>query len=67
MRLTTDAPVPETGRGEVLIRVTAAGVNFRDVMQAHGRSPGGPRPPYVAGFEAEVVAVGGGGDRPAAG
>lgn len=60
MRLVTDAPVPKPGRGEVLIRVTAAGVNFRDVMQAHGTSPGGPRPPYVAGFEAagEVVAVG---------
>ncbi|MGW4244369.1 zinc-binding dehydrogenase, partial [Nocardia sp. NPDC004722] len=60
MCLITDAPVPSPGPGEVLIRVTAAGVNFRDVMQAHGTSAGGPQPPYVAGFEAagEVVAVG---------
>jgi NADPH2:quinone reductase len=60
MRLIPDAPVPSPGRGEVLIRVTAAGVNFRDVMQAHGTSGGGPQPPFVAGFEAagEVVAVG---------
>ncbi|WP_040841509.1 NADPH:quinone oxidoreductase family protein [Nocardia brevicatena] len=59
-RLITDAPVPSPGPGEVLIRVTAAGVNFRDIMQAHGTSPDGPRPPYVAGFEAagEIVAVG---------
>lgn len=47
-RLITDAPVPSLGPGEVLIRVTAAGVNFRDIMQAHGTSLGGPRPPYVA-------------------
>ncbi|MEU7633774.1 zinc-binding dehydrogenase [Nocardia sp. NPDC049220] len=56
----TDALVPSPGPSEVLIRVTAAGVNFRDVMQAHDTSSGGPQPPFVAGFEAagEVVAVG---------
>ncbi|MCO5994810.1 zinc-binding dehydrogenase [Actinoallomurus rhizosphaericola] len=60
MRLITDAPVPSPGRGEVLIRVTAAGVNFADLSKAHGTFAGGPRPPYLAGFEAagEVVAVG---------
>jgi NADPH2:quinone reductase len=61
MRLITDAPVPGPGRGEVLIRVTAAGVNFADVSKAHGTFLDGPRPPYLAGFEAagEVVATGG--------
>ncbi|MEV4253496.1 zinc-binding dehydrogenase [Spirillospora sp. NPDC049652] len=61
MRLITDAPVPSPGPGEVLVRVTAAGVNFADVSKAHGTFAGGPRPPYVAGFEAagEVVTVGG--------
>src|SRR3954471_17370976 len=60
MRLITDAPVPSPGQGEVLIRVTAAGVNFADVSRAHGTFLDGPRPPYLAGFEAagEVVAVG---------
>ncbi|MFG1622010.1 zinc-binding dehydrogenase [Kribbella sp. NPDC049227] len=60
MRLITDAPVPSPGRGEVLIRVAAAGVNFADISQAHGTFLHGPRPPYLAGFEAagEVVAVG---------
>lgn len=61
MRLITDAPVPSPGRGEVLIRVTAAGVNFADISKAHGTFLDGPQPPYLAGFEAagEIVAVGG--------
>ena len=60
MRLITDAPVPAPGRGEVLIRVAAAGINYADVSKAYGTFLDGPRPPYVAGFEAvgEVVAVG---------
>jgi NADPH2:quinone reductase len=43
-----------------LIRVAAAGVNFADLMQAHGTYLGGPQPPYLAGVEAagEVVALG---------
>jgi NADPH2:quinone reductase len=59
-RLLTDAPVPSPGEGEVLIRVAAAGVNFADLSQARGTFLGGPRPPYLAGFEAagEVVATG---------
>ena len=61
LRLITDVPVPVLGPGEVLIRVTAAGVNFGDISQAHGTFLGGPRPPYLAGFEAagEIAAVGG--------
>jgi NADPH2:quinone reductase len=59
MHLLTGAPVPTPGLGEVLIRVTAAGVNFADISKAHGTFLGGPRPPYLAGFEAagEIVAV----------
>lgn len=59
-RLITDAPVPRPGRGEVLIRVAAAGVNFVDISRAYGTFLGGPQPPYLAGFEAagEVVEVG---------
>jgi NADPH:quinone reductase-like Zn-dependent oxidoreductase len=61
LRLITGAPVPMPGPGEILIRVTAAGVNFIDISQARGTFPGGPRPPYLAGLEAagEIVAVGG--------
>ncbi|MFI6582644.1 alcohol dehydrogenase catalytic domain-containing protein [Embleya sp. NPDC050493] len=72
MHLITDAPVPVPGRGrargEVLLRVAAAGVDFADVSKAHGTFRGGPQAPYPAGFEAagEVVAVGEGvtGPRP---
>jgi NADPH:quinone reductase len=60
LRLITDAPVPSPGPGEVLIRVTAAGVNFVDISQDRGTFAGGPQPPYLAGIEAagEVAAVG---------
>jgi NADPH2:quinone reductase len=60
LRLITGAPVPVPGPGEVLVRVTAAGVNFGDIAQSRGTFPGGPQPPYVAGFEVagEVVATG---------
>ncbi|MCW3843755.1 zinc-binding dehydrogenase [Micromonospora yasonensis] len=60
LRLISDAPVPSPGPGEVLIRVTAAGVNFLDLMQSRGTSAGGPQPPYLAGIEGagEVISVG---------
>jgi NADPH2:quinone reductase len=60
LHLITDVPVPSPGPGEVLIRVTAAGVNFVDISQARGTFAGGPRPPYLAGIEGagEVTAVG---------
>jgi NADPH:quinone reductase len=60
LRLITGAPVPTPGPGEVLIRVTAAGLNFVDISQARGTFAGGPQPPYVAGIEGagEVIAVG---------
>ena len=62
LHLITDAPVPVPRPGEVLIRVTAAGVNFADISQARGTFGGGPQPPYLAGFEAagKVAAVGAG-------
>jgi len=62
LHLITDAPVPAPRPGEVLIRVTAAGVNFADISQARGTFSGGPQPPYLAGIEAagQVAAVGAG-------
>lgn len=60
LHLVTNAPVPNPGPGEVLIRITAAGVNFLDISQSRGASAGGPQPPYLAGIEGvgEVVALG---------
>jgi NADPH2:quinone reductase len=62
LRLVADAAVPVPGPGEVLIRVVAAGVNFADISKSYGVFGGGPKPPYLAGFEAagEIVAVGAG-------
>jgi NADPH2:quinone reductase len=62
LRLIEDAPVPSPGPGEVLVRVTAAGVNFADISQARGTFAGGPQPPYLAGIEGagEIAAVGAG-------
>src|SRR4051812_30082922 len=62
LRLITDAPVPTPGPGEILIRVTAAGLNIADLSQARGGFAGGPQPPYIAGCEGagEIVAVGDG-------
>lgn len=60
LRLVKDLPIPAPGPNECLVRVDAAGINFADVMQSRGQYHDGPRPPYVAGFEAagEVVEVG---------
>jgi NADPH2:quinone reductase len=62
LRLVTDAPVPTPGPGEILIRVTAAGLNIADLSQARGGFAGGPQPPYIAGCEGagEIVALGDG-------
>lgn len=66
LTLVEDRPRPTAGPGEYLIRVTAAGLNFADVMQTHGSYHGGPHAPYVAGFEVagEIIAVGPGIDAP---
>lgn len=69
-----DLPEPEPGRGEVLIDVRAAAVNFPDVLLSYGKYQFKPSPPFVPGGEAAgvVKAVGAGvtscapGDRVAA-
>jgi synaptic vesicle membrane protein VAT-1 len=46
---------PEPGPGQVRIRVSAAGLNFADVMAAQGLYPDAPKPPCVVGYEAAGV------------
>lgn len=41
------APTP----GEVLLKVRVAGFNYADVMMRVGLYKGGPKPPYIPGFE----------------
>ena len=53
-------PVPEPGLGEVLIEVTAAGVNRPDTMQRQGLYPPPPGASDIPGLEVSghVVANG---------
>ena len=44
-------PAPSPGPGEALVRVTAAGVSYGDVLQLAGVIPGTPKPPYVPGYD----------------
>ena len=55
-----ERPVPRPGPGEVLVRVTAAGVNRPDVMQREGNYPPPPGASDIPGLEiaGEVVEAG---------
>ncbi|MDR6675759.1 NAD(P)H-quinone oxidoreductase [Xanthomonas sp. 1678] len=58
-------PLPHPGRGELLVRVAAAGVNRPDVMQRRGSYPPPPGASPLPGLEfaGEVVALGEGVER----
>ena len=55
-----EAPVPSPGRGEVLIKVAAAGVNRPDVLQRKGLYPPPPGASNIPGLEVagEIAALG---------
>jgi NADPH:quinone reductase-like Zn-dependent oxidoreductase len=46
-----EAPNPQPGAGEVLVRVRAAGINFADLLARMGLYPGAPKPPFIPGLE----------------
>jgi NADPH:quinone reductase len=46
-----EVPEPKAEAGQALVRVEAGGLNFADIMTAHGGYPGTPQPPFVAGRE----------------
>src|SRR5260370_41579517 len=64
-----ELPDPQPGAGQLLVDVTAAGVNFMDIYQRQGNPPYAPGLPYVPGVEGAgtVAAVGPGGSGFAAG
>ena len=55
-----ERPVPTPGRGEILIKVAAAGVNRPDILQRQGLYPPPPGASEIPGLEVagDVVAVG---------
>jgi len=57
-------PDPAPDKGEVLIRVKAAGLNFADILARQGLYPDGPKKPCVMGYEVSgiVEAIGDGVD-----
>ncbi|NBJ12145.1 NAD(P)H-quinone oxidoreductase [Microvirga arsenatis] len=58
-------PVPQPGKGEILVRVKAAGVNRPDVLQRQGGYPPPPGAPDILGLEiaGDVAASGPGAAR----
>ncbi len=60
-----ERPDPTAGPGEVRIKVSAAGVNFADLMATQGLYPDAPKPPSVIGYEVAgtVLEVGDAGGR----
>ncbi len=60
MLVPEERPVPQPGKGEILVKVAAAGVNRPDVMQRQGSYPPPPGAPDIPGLEiaGEVVALG---------
>jgi NADPH:quinone reductase-like Zn-dependent oxidoreductase len=46
-----EAPVPKAGKGEVLIKVEASGLNFADVMARRGLYKAAPPVPCILGYD----------------
>jgi putative PIG3 family NAD(P)H quinone oxidoreductase len=65
VRQLAERPVPRPGKGEVLVKVAATGVNGPDLMQRKGLYPPPPGASDLLGLEisGEVVAVGDGARR----
>lgn len=52
-----EVPTPRPGKTEVLVKVSAAGVNYADTMMRRGFYLQKPRFPYIPGFEFSGVVV----------
>ena len=50
-------PLPEPAAGEVLLKVSAAGVNRADVMQRQGKYPPPPGASDILGLEVSGIVV----------
>lgn len=65
----TEVPVPPPAAGEVLVRITACGLNFADLLMIKGQYQDTPEPPFALGMEIAgvVEALGPDTDGPAVG
>src|ERR1700690_1637290 len=54
-----NVPDPTIKAGQTLVRVTAGGMNFADLMTTKGGYPGTPPPPLVVGREFAGVEISG--------
>ena len=50
-----EAPDPVAAKGEVVVQVKAAGLNFADILARQGLYPDGPKKPCVMGYEVAGV------------
>ncbi len=50
-----EATDPTPAKGEVVVQVKAAGLNFADILARQGLYPDGPRKPCVMGYEVAGV------------
>src|SRR6266850_159130 len=50
-----EAPDPTPAKGEVVVQVKAAGLNFADILARQGLYPDGPKKPCVMGYEVAGV------------
>jgi NADPH2:quinone reductase len=55
-----EVPTPTAGAGEALVELQFASLNPADNFQIHGRYPGGPEPPFIAGRDGAGAVVSGG-------
>lgn len=56
----TEVPTPDCGENEVLLRISACGLNFADLLMAKGTYQDTPAPPFTLGMEVcgTIVATG---------
>ena len=65
LELVDDWPEPQAGKGEIVIDIKAAGLNFPDVLIIQGKYQFQPEMPFIPGGECagDVIAVGEGVER----
>ena len=56
----TEAPIPQPGRGQALVRIRACALNFADLLMAEGRYQETPPLPFTQGleFSGEILSLG---------